>query len=195
MARINLLPWRQQERKDKLHAFLRLMGWSLLLVIVAVGSVYYLYSQRIDRQNSRNRYLQEQINKVDRQIKEINDLHAKKERLLARMDIIQKLQRNRPEVVRMFDEMVRVMPDGVYLTSFKQQNTQLTMTGVAQSNARVSALMRNIDQSEWLTNPRLVVIQAGKSGESRQFTLLAQQKLKQEKTGKKKVSNNRARKK
>ena len=121
---------------------------------------------------------------MEKQIAEIDELAAKKERLLARMEIIQQLQRNRPEIVRLFDELVRVMPDGVYLSSLKQQNTNLVMTGIAQSNARVSALMRNIDQSEWLTNPVLDVIQSGaKQDADRKFTLRAQQKFKTENTG------------
>lgn len=183
MARINLLPWRQELRKEQQRQFLTILGLMGLLVLVGVGAVYAQYSRLIDTQNSRNQYLQQHINMVDKQIKEINDLHAKKERLLARMQIIQKLQRNRPAVVRMFDELVRVMPDGVYLTSFKQQNHNLEMTGVAQSNARVSALMRNIDQSQWLTKPQLVIIQTGKRSGSREFTLRAQQKFKQENAG------------
>lgn len=180
MAKINLLPWRQEQRKEQLRQFVTILILSLVLVLVGVAAVYAQYSRLIGTQNSRNQYLQKHIHEVEKQIKEINDLAAKKERLLARMEIIQRLQRNRPEVVRLFDELVRIMPDGVYLTSFKQQGTKLFMTGVAQSNARVSALMRNIDQSEWLANPQLVVIESGKSGESRKFTLRAQQKFKSE---------------
>ncbi|MEJ2396821.1 MAG: PilN domain-containing protein [Gammaproteobacteria bacterium] len=184
MAKINLLPWRQELRKEQQRQFFTIMGLTVVLVIVAVGAVYLQYSRLINNQNNRNAYLQQHINTVEKQIKEINDLAAKKERLLARMEIIQKLQRNRPEVVRLVDELVRVMPDGVYLTSFKQQGNNLLMTGVAQSNARVSALMRNIDQSEWMTDPQLVVIQSGKNGDSRKFTLRAKQKFKT-KNGKK----------
>ncbi|MEJ2360809.1 MAG: PilN domain-containing protein [Gammaproteobacteria bacterium] len=184
MAKINLLPWRQELRKEQQRQFFTIMGLMVVLVIVAVGAVYLQYSRLINNQNNRNAYLQQHINTVEKQIKEINDLAAKKERLLARMEIIQKLQRNRPEVVRLVDELVRVMPDGVYLTSFKQQGNNLLMTGVAQSNARVSALMRNIDQSEWMTDPQLVVIQSGKNGDSRKFTLRAKQKFKT-KNGKK----------
>ena len=103
---------------------------------------------------------------------------AKKERLLARMEIIQQLQRNRPEIVRLFDEMVRVLPEGVHLVSLKQQERSLQMQGIAQSNARVSAMMRNIDQSEWLANPQLDVIEKGKSENERKFSLRAVQKSK-----------------
>lgn len=184
MAKINLLPWRQELRKEQQRQFFTIMGLMGVLVVVVFAAIYLQYARLIKIQDGRNAYLQEHINKVEKQIKEINDLAAKKERLLARMQIIQKLQRNRPEVVHMLDELVRVMPDGVYLTSFKQQGMNLMMTGVAQSNARVSALMRNIDQSDWLTSPRLVVIETGKTSDSRKFTLLAKQKIKTDKSAK-----------
>lgn len=182
MAKINLLPWRQEQRKEQQRQFFTIMGLMGVLVVVVFAAIYLQYTRLISIQDSRNQYLQEHIRQVEKQIKEINDLAAKKERLLARMEIIQQLQRNRSEVVRLFDEMVRVMPDGVYLTSFKQQGTSLLMTGVAQSNARVSALMRNIDQSEWLTDPQLVVIESGKNSDSRKFTLRAKQKFKTDKS-------------
>lgn len=184
MAKINLLPWRQELRKEQQRQFLTIMGLSVVLVVVAILAVHLQYARMIDLQESRNTYLKKHITEVETQIREINELAGKKERLLARMEIIQQLQRNRPEIVRLFDELVRVMPDGVYLSSLKQQNTSLIMTGVAQSNARVSALMRNIDQSEWMTNPQLDVIQSGtKQDADRTFTLRAQQKFKTENTG------------
>jgi len=180
MAKINLLPWRQELRKEQQRQFLTMMILSIVLVGVGILAVHLQYSRMIDTQNSRNDYLRKHIKEVEKQIAEINELASKKERLLARMEIIQQLQRNRPEIVRLFDELVRVMPDGVYLSSLKQNKTSLIMSGVAQSNARVSALMRNIDQSEWLANPQLVVIESGKKEESRKFTLRAQQKFKNE---------------
>jgi len=182
MAKINLLPWRQELRKEQQRQFFTMMGLCVVLVIVAMAAVHLQYARMINTQNSRNDYLRKHIKEVEKQIAEINELASKKERLLARMEIIQQLQRNRPEIVRLFDELVRVMPDGVYLTSLQQNNTSLLMSGVAQSNARVSALMRNIDQSEWLANPQLVVIETGKKEESRKFTLRAQQKFKTDNT-------------
>ena len=184
MAKINLLPWRQEQRKEQQRQFFTIMGLMVVLVAVGILAVHLQYARLIGVQNSRNDYLRKHITEVEKQIAEINELASKKERLLARMEIIQQLQRNRPEIVRLFDELVRVMPDGVYLSSLKQQNTSLIMTGVAQSNARVSALMRNIDQSEWMTNPQLDVIQSGtKQDADRTFTLRAQQKFKTENTG------------
>jgi len=183
MAKINLLPWRQETRKEQQRQFFTVMGLMVVLVAVGVLAVHLQYSRLISVQDSRNEYLRKHIKEVEKQIAEINELASKKDRLLARMEIIQQLQRNRPEIVRLFDELVRVIPDGVYLTSLKQQNTNLIMTGIAQSNARVSALMRNIDQSEWLTNPQLDVIQSdAKQDADRKFTLRAQQKFKTEKT-------------
>lgn len=180
MAKINLLPWRQERRKEQQRQFFTIMGLMVVLVAVGIFAVHLQYSRLISIQNSRNDYLKKHINEVEKQIAEINQLATKKERLLARMEIIQQLQRNRPEIVRLFDELVRVMPDGVYLSSLKQKNINLQMTGIAQSNARVSALMRNIDQSEWLTKPQLDVIESGKKEGARTFSLRAQQNIKAE---------------
>jgi type IV pilus assembly protein PilN len=184
MAKINLLPWRQEQRKEQQRQFFTMMGLMVVLVAVGIIAVHLQYARLISVQDSRNDYLRKHIAEVEKQIKEINDLAAKKDRLLARMEIIQQLQRNRPEIVRLFDELVRVMPDGVYLTSLKQTGTKLQMTGIAQSNARVSALMRNIDQSEWLTKPTLDVIESGKKEGARKFSLRAEQKFKAENAGK-----------
>ena len=176
MAKINLLPWRQELRKEQQRQFLTILGLSAVLVILAVFAVYLQYSRMIGIQESRNQYLTQQINEVKKQIREIDELASKKDRLLARMEIIQQLQRNRPEIVRLFDELVRVMPEGVHLTSLKQKDRNLKMNGIAQSNARVSALMRNIDQSDWLTKPKLDIIEVGKKESAREFSLQAQQK-------------------
>jgi type IV pilus assembly protein PilN len=176
MAKINLLPWRQELRKEQQRQFLTIMGLSAVLVVVVVFAVYLQYTQMISKQESRNAYLSKQIQEVEKQIKEIDELASKKDRLLARMEIIQQLQRNRPEIVHLFDELVRVMPEGVHLTSLKQKNRNLQMNGIAQSNARVSALMRNIDQSDWLSKPKLDIIEVGKKESAREFSLQAQQK-------------------
>jgi len=177
MAKINLLPWRQELRKEQQRQFLTIMGLSVVLVVVAILAVHLQYARMIGVQESRNAYLTQQINEVKKQIKEIDELAGKKDRLLARMEIIQQLQRNRPEIVRLFDELVRVLPEGVHLTSLKQQNRNLQMIGIAQSNARVSALMRNIDQSDWLASPKLDIIEVGKKKDAaREFSLRAEQK-------------------
>jgi len=181
MAKINLLPWRQELRKEQQRQFLTIMLLMVVLVGLGILATHLQYARKIGIQESRNNYIKEHIKKVEKQIQEINQLASKKERLLARMEIIQQLQRNRPEIVRLFDELVRVLPEGVHLSSLKQTGRNLSMQGIAQSNARVSALMRNIDQSDWMANPVLDIIQtdkkAGKKDEggSRQFTLRAKQ--------------------
>lgn len=176
MAKINLLPWRQELRKEQQRQFLTILGLSVVLVVVGILAVHLQYSRMIGVQESRNAYLNQQIDKVKAQIKEIDELASKKERLLARMDIIQQLQRNRPEIVRLFDELVRILPEGVHLSSLQQQKRNLQMIGIAQSNARVSALMRNIDQSDWLAEPKLEIIEVGKKEGAREFSLRAKQK-------------------
>jgi len=177
MAKINLLPWRQESRKEQQRQFLTIMGLSVVLVVVGILAVHLQYARMIGVQESRNAYLNKQIAVVKKQIKEIDELAGKKERLLARMDIIQQLQRNRPEIVRLFDELVRVLPEGVHLTSLQQKSRNLQMIGIAQSNARVSALMRNIDQSDWLAEPKLEIIEVGKKQDAaREFSLRAMQK-------------------
>jgi type IV pilus assembly protein PilN len=178
MAKINLLPWRQERRKEQQRQFLTIMGLSIVLVAVGILAVHLQYARLISVQESRNGYLQKHITEVEKQIKEINELATKKERLLARMEIIQQLQRNRPEIVRLFDELVRILPEGVHLESLKQQGRNLQMKGIAQSNARVSAMMRNIDQSEWLTKPQLDVIEKGKNESERKFSIRAMQQTK-----------------
>jgi type IV pilus assembly protein PilN len=127
----------------------------------------------IDHQEARNQFLGEQIAILDREIQEITELDAKKQALLARMNVIQQLQRSRPEIVHLFDELVTTIPAGVYLTSVKHKGEQLDLSGLAESNARVSAYMRNIDASDWLTDPRLDVIQAEEKERERlsRFTL------------------------
>jgi type IV pilus assembly protein PilN len=178
MARINLLPWREELRKEQLRQFLTMLGLSALLMGAIIALVHIQVSNMISHQNSRNDYLKKEITRVEKQIKEINSLAKEKKRLLARMEVIEQLQRNRPEVVHLFDEVVKIMPEGTYLVSLKQNGKNLVLDGNAQSNARVSALMRNIDSSPWLTNPRLKIIKReGKKTDSdeRSFTLTATQ--------------------
>jgi type IV pilus assembly protein PilN len=131
----------------------------------------------IDAQERRNEMLRVEIKKLDKQIEEINNLESSKQRFIARMEIIEKLQRSRPEIVHVFDEIVRTLPDGVYLTGVKQTEKRFKFDGVAQSSTRVSSFMRNIDGSEWLRNPELEVVQTGKDNKQpgSNFTLYADQ--------------------
>jgi type IV pilus assembly protein PilN len=176
MPRINLLPWREEERKERKVAFTVALGVSALAAGVVTFAVYLMFASMIDGQERRNELLRVEIKKLDKQIEEINDLESAKQKFIARMEIIEKLQRSRPEIVHVFDEIVRTLPDGVYLTGVKQTDKKLKFDGVAQSSTRVSSFMRNIDGSDWLHNPELEVVQTGKDKTpGSNFTLYAQQ--------------------
>ena len=176
MPRINLLPWREDERKERKVAFTVALGVAALAAGVVTFAIYLMFGSMIDSQERRNEQLRVEIKKLDKQIEEINELETSKQRFSARMDIIQKLQRSRPEIVHVFDEIVRTLPDGVYLTGVKQTDKKFKFEGVAQSSTRVSSFMRNIDGSEWLRNPELEVVQTTKDkGPGSNFTLYADQ--------------------
>jgi type IV pilus assembly protein PilN len=176
MPRINLLPWREEQRKERKLGFLVAIGGATLAAGVAAFGVYLMFGSMIDGQDSRNEMLRVEIKQLDKQIEEINNLESAKQKFIARMEIIEKLQRSRPEIVHLFDEIVRQLPEGVYLTSVKQQEKRLKFEGVAQSSTRVSAFMRNIDGSEWLKNPDLELIET-KTGQvgGMSFTMYADQ--------------------
>jgi type IV pilus assembly protein PilN len=176
MPRINLLPWREGQRKDRKLAFLVALGVAALAAGVTAFAAYLLYGSMIEGQQHRNDMLRTQIKLLDKQIEEINDLETQKQKFIARMEIIEKLQRSRPEIVHVFEEIVRTLPEGVYLTAVKQSGAKLKFDGVAQSSTRVSSFMRNIDGSQWLRNPELEVVQTAKgSGIGSNFTLTADQ--------------------
>jgi type IV pilus assembly protein PilN len=176
MPRINLLPWREGQRKDRKLAFLVALGVAALAAGVTAFAAYLLYGSMIEGQQHRNDMLRTQIKLLDKQIEEINDLETQKQKFIARMEIIEKLQRSRPEIVHVFEEIVRTLPEGVYLTAVKQNGMKLKFDGVAQSSTRVSSFMRNIDGSQWLRNPELEVVQTAKgSGVGSNFTLTADQ--------------------
>lgn len=159
MARINLLPWREELRKERQKQFQTVMGLAAMLMVAVVALVHINMNGFIDDQNNRNAFLDKQIKALQKEIKEIKDLEAEKSRLLARMNIIQELQRSRPQVVHVFVELVQTLPDGVYLTSIKNTGSQISLDGFAESNARVSSYMRNVDKAQWLAKPRLNVIE------------------------------------
>ena len=178
MARINLLPWREERRKEQLRTFLSILGMSVVLMILVIAAVHLQYNRWINAQQSRNDYLKSEIAAVEKQIREINNIAKEKKRLLARMEVIQQLQRNRPGIVHLFEEMVKVIPEGAHIQSLKQAGNKITINGIAQSNARVSAYMRNIDASPWLTKPQLNIIEKKgkeKKDGGRDFILRAEQ--------------------
>jgi len=178
MPRINLLPWREGQRKERKLKFLVALGVAVLAAMVTTFAAYLMYDSMIAGQQRRNQMLRVQIKQLDKQIEEINNLETEKKRFIDRMDVIEKLQRSRPGIVHVFDEIVKTLPDGVYLTGITQVSAgaskRLRFDGVAQSSTRVSSFMRNIDQSEWLRNPELEVVQTTK-GPGSSFTLTAEE--------------------
>ena len=178
MARINLLPWREELRKQKQQEFGITAISSIIIAGLIVLMAHFHVEGLIDDQNQRNTYLESEINILNKRIGRIRELEAMKDNLLARMNVIQELQSSRPESVHLMDEMVRTLPEGVHLNTFQQQHKALTMTGVAESNARVSDYMRQIDGSEWYTAPRLEVIKTTEAKRRRiaNFTLRGSQK-------------------
>ena len=160
MVRINLLPHREQRRQARQRQFISLAIGLAILGLAVVGLGHVFIAARIDNQNSRNTLLKGEIVKLDEQIKEIDRLRDQTQALLARKQVVETLQANRTEAVHLLDQLVRQLPDGLYLKSVKQNGTRVTLTGYAQSNARVSTLMRNIESSPWLQRPELVEIKA-----------------------------------
>lgn len=177
MPRVNLLPWREELRQKRKKEFLvALLGAVLFGGLLSYG--YKLTVQAQTRgQNARNELLRTEIAELDKQIEEILTLESQKERLLARMEIIDQLQKSRPEVVHLFDELVETLPEGVYLTEVKQATSRIEVTGSAQSSTRVAALMRNIADSQWLREPGLDVVETVEAGpvKNAQFKIFAQQ--------------------
>ena len=173
MARINLLPWRAERRKARQKEFVGMLGFAALCGVLVSFLIVSWYSGRISSQTGRNEYLRGEITKVDGQIKEIEELDKKKGKLLARKEVIEQLQANRSQMVHLFDSLVRTIPDGVTLTSIKQEGEILTLGGRSQSNARVSTYMRNLEGSGWMTGPDLNIIEAkaGNAGLPYEFNL------------------------
>lgn len=174
MAHINLLPWRETLRKKRQKDF----GMSVLLALIlaggACGGVHFYIEDMISHQEGRNNYLGQEIAIVDKKIVEIKELEKQKAQLIARMNVIQSLQGSRPQIVHLFDELVSTIPDGTHLTKLEQKGSAVTMNGIAESNARVSAYMRNIDTSAWLGGPVLQVITSTERSKGT-FTLTAKQ--------------------
>jgi type IV pilus assembly protein PilN len=164
MIPINLLPHRAERRKAQQRQFLAMAGIAAAVGITLVVLVHGLLAQRIDNQERRNRFLTEKIAELDKQIDEIQKLKEQTQAMLARKKVVESLQSNRTEAVRLLDQLVRQLPDGLYLKSVKQTGDMVNVTGFATSNARVSTLMRNFEASPWLEAPTLVEIKAVKAG-------------------------------
>lgn len=176
MAQINLLPWREELRKEHTNQFVSLLGLALAFTAAFMLLIHMNVARMIDHQNGRNSTLQAEIKRLDHELEKIKDLEETKEKLLSRMEIIQSLQQKRPQIVHLFDEVVKTIPEGLHITEIKQTGEKITINGIAESNGRVSAYMRNIDNSDWMTKPRLQVIETKrKDGRGSVFTLTAQQ--------------------
>ena len=160
MAKINLLPWREELRKKKQKDFLGVMVLSALFGFLILVLIHFYIEGLEAYQGQRNQLLQNEIALLDKKILDIKTIEEKKKKLLAKIDLIQKLQESRPEIVHLFEEIPKTTPDGVFLTKFTQIGSELIFEGKSQSNARVSAFMRAIEASPWLQKPTLTVIQS-----------------------------------
>jgi type IV pilus assembly protein PilN len=167
MIRINLLPHRAEKRRAKQLQFVILSAISVVLGALIVGLVHVAISTQISYQERRNAYLKQEIVILDKQIEEIKKLREQTQSLLARKNVVENLQATRSDVVHLLDQMLRILPDGVYLRSLKQSGYKISLVGYAQSNARVSTLMRSIEDSPWLDSPTLIEIHASNVGGSR----------------------------
>lgn len=159
MATINLLPWRAERRKQRQQEFLTMLGVASAAAVLVVLLIVLSYNAWISAQERRNQYLTDQISALDKQLAEIAELDKKKAGLLKRKQVIEELQASRSQMVHLFDELARTIADGTQITSIAQNGTEMTILGRAQSNARVSTYMRNLDASGWMGNPDLAVIE------------------------------------
>ena len=186
MPRVNLLPWREELRKQRRTEYLSMLGVCAVAATVIWFIIHLYFNALIEQQQHRNDFLTAEIKLLDTKIAEIKQLEKEKENLIARMKAIETLQTSRPFVVHLFDELVSTLPDGVYLTSVIQLGDQVTIKGIAQSNARVSNYMRNVEASQWVREPKLSIIQSKTEDGKRiaDFTLtLKQTKPKSDKEG------------
>ncbi|MDA8419967.1 MAG: PilN domain-containing protein [Pseudomonadota bacterium] len=167
MTRLNLLPWRQMRRKEQDRQLLSVGIGAAILMLLILFYVYVNVNSRIHEQNLRNQYLTTQINKLDAQIRAIRQLKKERQALVARMQVIQQLEADRTQIVHVFDSLARRLPAGIYLTRLVQRGALISLSGVAQSNARVSALMRSLDASNWFAKPDLDVINVSAKGNVR----------------------------
>ena len=181
-TRINLLPWREERRKQRERRVYGLFAGAAVLGAVVWFLGHSHLDGRIDFQKARNQMLQSEIQQLDQRIVKIRDLESTKKKLLARMRVIQDLQQDRPRIVHLFEQFVTTLPEGVYLTGIAEKGDNFTLTGVAESNARVSNFMENLDSSDWLTDPDLSVIEISERQGMRvsNFTLVVRQPVRRE---------------
>lgn len=176
MPRINLLPWREEQRKERRQAFFVSLGVAAVVAAITTFGVNIYFNSLVDAQQARNDRLSAEIASLEKQISEIESLEQQKQQFIARMEIIERLQSSRPAIVHVFDELARTLPDGTQLTGITQTGNRLKIEGLAQSSTRVSTFMRNIDESEWMRNPELEVIETRENAAlGANFVLFAEQ--------------------
>jgi type IV pilus assembly protein PilN len=159
MAKINLLPWRENLRQERQRNFMVALGATIVAAIAVVLVVNHLVNRQIDGQDARNNYLQAEIRQLDRDIQRIEELEETREHMLARKNVIERLQENRSMTVHLFNYLARTVPEGIRLTSVRQAGEELTILGTTQSETRVSEYMRNIERAEWLHEPQLRIVE------------------------------------
>lgn len=172
MATINLLPWREEQREERKREFYVMLAVSAVFALSLVVTMHLVVSGMIAKQNARNDFLKSEIAQLDTRIQSIKLLKEKKSKFLARMSVIQDLQANRPYIVKFFEQLIALLPDGIHLSTLKHEGHKFMLTGVADSNTSISSLMRNIESSNWVTRPRLTEIKQSKKGSSEQSFIL-----------------------
>lgn len=178
MTTINLLPWREERRKQQQQDFIIMLAVAAAIGIAVFFGWKMVVDGKVENQLSRNNYIERELSQLDQQIKEISELEKRRADLVSRMNVIQDLQNNRPYIVYMFDQLVRTLPDGVYYTSIERKGGIFTIAGIADSNNRISALMRNLNESAWFKDPDLrTVAAAGDDSQANIFTLTVSQEL------------------
>ena len=160
MIRINLLPHREEKRRRRQQQFFGIFAFSIILGLVAAGAVWFFLDQQVEQQAANVAYMKGEISKLDKQIEEIRKIREETASLLAKKQVVEGLQSNRSEPVQLLDQLLRQLPEGIYLKQVKQTGVKVNVVGYAQSNARVSTLMRNLGASPYLENPELVEIKA-----------------------------------
>ena len=184
MPRVNLLPWREEQRRKRQQRFLLAISAAVLAGVLAVYAARFAVQDALAEQRARNDLLRTEVERLDRRVAEIERLEVRREHLLTRMRTIVALQGTRPLVVRLFDELVEILPAGVQLLEVRQDGNRIVLDGLAESSSRVAALMRNIDGSAWLQAPRLELVEAASEGVARsaRFTIVMEQGSKDEGT-------------
>lgn len=175
-TRINLLPWREERRKRLQQEFVAMLGLAAILAVGVAFGWHTIKQNQIEDQQARITYIEKEVAKLEEDIKEIERLEERRKELIERMQVIQDLQGNRPSIVYVFDQLVRTLPDGIYYTSVSRNGDVFQIEGIAESNNRISRLMRNLDESVWFQDPNLQKVTAvSETSQANKFTLTVRQ--------------------